>query len=132
MQTPSTPYRLKASEVATVRERLAAAQGGRCAICQLPLTKPCLDHNHNTGAVRATLHNGCNALLGKLENNYKRYGVVNLSAFLQGTAAYLQRHVTNQTGYLHPSHKTEDEKRERRNAKARATRTAKRLAATGD
>lgn len=70
-------------------------------------------------------------MLGKIENNYKRYGVVNLSAFLQGTAAYLQRHTTNHTGYLHPSHKTEDEKRERRNAKARATR-AKRLAATGD
>lgn len=128
MQTISTPYRLKASEVATVRERLAAAQGGRCALCQLPLTKPVLDHHHSTGAVRATLHNGCNALLGKIENNYKRYGVVNLSAFLQGTAAYIQRHTTNQTGYLHPSHKSEDEKRERRNTRARKNRAAKREA----
>lgn len=128
MQTPSTPYRLKASEVATVRERLAAAQGGRCAICQLPLTKPVLDHNHSTGAVRATLHNGCNALLGKIENNYKRYGVVNLSAFLQGTAAYLQRHTTNHTGYLHPTHKDADERRELRNKRARAARAAKRVA----
>lgn len=121
----SMPYRLKASEVSVVRERLAKEQGGRCAICQLPLTKPVLDHDHATGAVRATLHNGCNALLGKVENNYKRYGVVNLAAFLHGTAAYLQRHQTNVTGYLHNTYRTEDEKRERRNTKARAARAAR-------
>lgn len=117
--------RLKQSEVGPARERLATQQGGRCALCQLPLTKPVLDHDHSTGAVRGTLHNGCNALLGKLENNYKRYGVVNLAAFANGVAAYLQRHMTNQTGWLHPSHRTEDENRERRNAKARAARAAR-------
>lgn len=117
--------RLKTTEVAVVRERLAIQQGGRCALCQLPLTKPVLDHDHTTGAVRGTLHNGCNALLGKVENNYKRYGVVNLSAFLHGLAAYLQRHQTNQTGFLHSTHRTEDEKRERRNTKARAARAAR-------
>ena len=123
MQTTLT--RLKASELSVIRERLAKEQGGRCALCQLPLTKPVLDHDHTTGAVRGTLHNGCNALLGKVENNYKRYGVVNLAAFLQGTAAYLQRHTTNQTGYLHSAHRTEDEKRERTNKRARAARAAR-------
>lgn len=117
--------RLKQSEISVVRERLANSQGGRCAICQLPLTKPVLDHDHSTGVVRGTLHNGCNALLGKVENNYKRYGVVNLSAFLQGTAGYLQKHATPQTPWLHNTHKTEDQKREQRNAKARATRAAR-------
>lgn len=67
-------------------------------------------------------------MLGKIENNYKRYGVVNLSAFLQGTAAYLQRHTTNHTGYLHPTHKDDDERRELRNKRARAARAAKRVA----
>lgn len=117
--------RLKTTEVSVIRERMAVAQGNRCAICQLPLTKPVLDHDHSTGAVRATLHAGCNSLLGKVENNYRRYGVTNLAAFLAGTAAYLQRHATNQTGFLHPTHRTDDEKRERRNAKARATRAAR-------
>jgi hypothetical protein len=117
--------RLKQSEVSVIRERLIVQQGGRCALCQLPITKPVLDHDHSTGAVRGALHNGCNALLGKLENNYRRYGVVNLAAFAHGVTAYLQRHATNQTGYLHPTHRSEDEKRERRNAKARATRAAK-------
>jgi hypothetical protein len=122
--------RLKLSEVAVVRERLIIQQGGRCALCQLPITKPVLDHDHTTGAVRSALHNGCNALLGKVENNYKRYGIVNLAAFANGIAPYLQRHSINQTGLTHPTHKTEDEKRERRNAKARATRAASKRATT--
>lgn len=117
-------YRLKQSEIAVVRERIGKEQGDRCALCQLPLTKPVLDHDHSTGAVRGVLHNGCNALLGKVENNYKRYGVVNLAAFLNGTAQYLQRHVTNQTGYIYNTHRTDDEKRERRNKQARARRAA--------
>lgn len=71
--------------------------------------------------------NGCNALLGKVENNAPRFGVRNLSAFLHGTAAYLQRHLTNITGLIHPLHLTEDEKRIKRNTKARATRAAKKL-----
>lgn len=125
----STPQRLKASEISVVRERLAQLQHGRCAICQLPLSKPVLDHDHSTGAVRATLHAGCNSLLGKVENNYKRYGVHNLAAFLAGTAAYLQRHSTNQTGYLHNTHKDQDEKRELKNKRARATRAKSKLAA---
>lgn len=97
MPTVST-RRIKASEVATVRQDLATKQNNRCAICQLPLSRPVLDHDHSTGAVRATLHAGCNSVLGKIENSYKRYGVLNLAAFLAGTAAYLQRHSTNQTG----------------------------------
>lgn len=129
MQTTSTHRRLKQVEIAGVREALAEKQGNRCAICQLPLTKPVLDHDHGTGAVRATLHNGCNAMLGKLENNHKRYGIVNLAAFLAGVAPYLQRHTTNLTGLLHPTHKTEEEKRDSRNKKARIARAAKKAAA---
>lgn len=117
--------RLKASEVASIRERLIVQQGGRCAICSLPITKPVLDHDHATGAVRGALHNGCNALLGKLENNYRRYGVVNLAAFTNGVIAYLQRHQTNQTGWLHPTYRTEEEKRERKNKQARERRAGK-------
>lgn len=126
--TTSMPRRLKASEVAGVRQALADKQGNRCAICQQPLSRPVLDHDHSTGAVRATLHAGCNSLLGKVENNYKRYGVSNLAAFLAGTAAYLQRHSINQTGLLHNTHKDEDERRELRNKRAREARAAKRTA----
>lgn len=79
-----------------------------------------LDHCHITGAVRGTLHRSCNALLGKIENNHARFGLPKerLSAFLHGTAKYLQKHMTNITGLIHPTHKTEDEKRIARNLKA--------------
>lgn len=106
------------------------AQAERCAICQLPLpaAKAVLDHDHSTGAVRASLHNGCNALLGKLENNYKRYGIPNLAAFTNGVASYLAKHAVNTTGYLHSTHKDDDEKRELRNKRARVARAKKKEA----
>lgn len=118
-------YRLKTTEVSVIRARLLAAQGGRCAICLLPVKRECLDHDHDTGAVRGVACSGCNALLGKLENNHKRYGVQNLAAFANGVAAYLAKHSINITGYIHPTHKSEDEKRLARNAKARKARAKK-------
>ena len=94
------PLRIKTTDVATVRERQRLAQGNRCAICQLPMTaaEACLDHCHSTSNVRGTLHRGCNALLGKVENNAARYGVRNIAAFANGIAAYLQLHSTNLVG----------------------------------
>lgn len=86
-----------------------------------------LDHCHTTGAVRGTLHRSCNALLGKVENNHARFGVstTNLPAFLHGAASYLQKHKTNITGMIHPTHKTEDEKRLLRNKRAKIARAKK-------
>lgn len=83
-----------------------------------------MDHCHTTGAVRGTLHRSCNALLGKVENNHARFGLPKdrLPAFLNGAAKYLLLHTTNITGLIHPTHKTEDEKRLARNAKARKKR----------
>lgn len=121
--------KLKASEVKAIREQKLREQGGRCALCQLPCTvaEAVLDHDHATGAVRGTLHRGCNSLLGKVENNAPRFGVgqSRLAAFCHGTAGYLQRHTTNITGLIHPTHKTDEEKRLARNAKARRARAKK-------
>jgi hypothetical protein len=119
--------RLTYSAVATVRADMLAQQGGRCALClqRIKLGADVLDHDHATGAVRGVLHRGCNSLLGKIENNHKRYGIEDLSSFLMGTPSYLLRHRENRTGLLHPTHKTPEEKRLRANAKARATRAAR-------
>lgn len=97
-------------------------------MCQLPLklTDAVLDHCHTTGAVRGTAHRSCNALLGKVENNAARFGLPRdrMPAFLQGVGKYLLLHKTNITGMLHPTHKTEDEKRIAKNKKAVLKRAA--------
>ncbi|MFN7318825.1 MAG: endonuclease domain-containing protein [bacterium] len=116
--------RLKVKEVSECRATILESQRMLCGLCQLPCstTQAVLDHDHLTGAVRGVLHRSCNALLGKVENNYRRYGLQNLAAFCNGLAPYLQKHAVNRTGLLHPTFKTEDEKRERRNALARKRR----------
>lgn len=121
------PEKLKASEVAEWREHNLNRQGGRCALCHLPCTpgEAVADHCHSSGAMRAVLHRGCNALLGKIENNHKRYGLKNVAAFLNGAAAYLQAHATNRTGLIHPTYKDAEAKRLLRNKRARLARARK-------
>jgi hypothetical protein len=133
-------HRLKFSEVKKTRLELLERQGGRCAICGLKCAaeQAVLDHSHrqDQGYVRAVLHRGCNALLGKCENNGPRYGLGldQLIAFLGGAGGYLDLHREDQTGLVHPSHRTAEEKAERRRLRARRARArarAERLAEKG-
>lgn len=121
--------KLKTTEVSSTRTSLLASQAGRCDLCKLECKEPeaVLDHDHSTGIIRSTLHRSCNALLGKIENNFRRYGIRNLAAFLHGVPGYLQRHETDRTGLLHPTHKTDEEKRVARNTKARKTRASRKV-----
>lgn len=120
--------KLKHSEVASVRLNLLAKQGGKCAICKQRCTpdKAVLDHCHTSGHIRSVLHRGCNALLGKIENNYKRYGIaeIELAGLAAGAYQYMRQHTVPQTEWLHPTFKTADEKRLARNAAARKRRAA--------
>lgn len=117
--------KLTARTLKTWRETTLAKQGNKCAICGLSLSVADAvgDHDHDTGHMRGVVHRSCNALLGKVENNYKRYGVKNLSAFLHGTIRYLDPG-RPQHPEVYPTHKTEDEKRLARNAAARKRRAA--------
>lgn len=121
--------RLKTSEVAPYRAAKLKEQSGKCALCCLPIAagSDVLDHDHSTGVVRAVLHRSCNALLGKVENNYKRYGIkdmTQLARMLSNVASYLSMYPPHLVGDLplHPTHKTEDEKRLLRNKRARVAR----------
>lgn len=121
-------HRLTASKLGAFREELLAKQGNVCALCGDAFTTknpPVLDHDHTTGLCRAVLHRGCNAALGHVENNRARYFMtdpVRLARWARGLATYLSRSYEGMP--YHPTFKTEDEKRERRNKLARARRAA--------
>lgn len=120
--------RITASAVASTRAQLLEAQGGRCSLCGDPADNPCLDHDHKTGHIRDVLCRGCNAMLGHLENNRPRHKLTNdtkFARFLSNVAGYLMRHRAYPRSLLHPTHRTEDEKRVLRNERARVARARK-------
>lgn len=49
---------------------LLEAANGICEICNASMNPPCLDHNHETGAIRGLLCNACNTALQLIERNY--------------------------------------------------------------
>lgn len=117
--------RIKNKDIPAFRERLIAEQGGRCWLCDVDLSTvtACLDHNHQTGHIRGVLCGNCNGIEGKisnLANRAKRSGT--RYGFVAKVLAYWDHFTGSQRQEIHPTHKTEDEKRIRRNKKARERR----------
>lgn len=52
-------------------EQMMADQGGACGLCERPLegNRPCVDHDHNTGAVRSILCHRCNLLIAGMDDH---------------------------------------------------------------
>lgn len=121
--------KLKHSEIKETRLLLLDQQGGKCAICHLPcdVDQAVLDHDHKGGHIRAVLHRSCNAAEGKVINILRRFGVKDAQHFLRELISYHELHTTNQTGLIHPTFKTEAEKKERakRRAKCRQVKLSK-------
>lgn len=120
--------RLKQKDILPVKLRIAAEHGHKCGICGIPLQaiNPkdwCLDHDHNTGQIRDVLCRNCNGIEGKVYNLMNR-AKRKMSVFEWGVALlrYWKRHLVDQYKLVHPTHKTDDEKRIARNAKARKKR----------
>jgi len=116
--------RLTASMLKPVRLKLKKEQQGKCPLCGQPLGDDIvLDHDHATGDVRAVVHRWCNAVLGKIENWSGRIGRgIDPQTFLANTHAYLQYHAAHPSGLKYPTFRTEVEKRDLRNRRARAAR----------
>lgn len=96
---------LKQSEIKKLRSELLNDQNGLCALCKQEIDTPCLDHSHKrnggTGLVRGVICRGCNALLGKVENNARRNKIkMDLSDWLDYASGYLEM---KHTEYLHPT-----------------------------
>ena len=65
-------------------QRMKAAQGGRCLICEkIPDERLAIDHNHDTKAVRALLCKQCNFALGQFKDNL---------TLLRGAVRYLEQY----------------------------------------
>lgn len=109
--------RLKYSEIADYRTQQLTNQSMCCALCGEVIDNDAvLDHDHKTGLLRQVLHRGCNALLGKIENNMPR-NKITLSR-LEGIAHNLINYLTQQhTEIIHPKHK------ERKNANTSSKRS---------
>lgn len=121
-----TYRRLKTSEISLVKKALYDRQGGVCELCRarIPaLVNACLDHDHDTGLVRGVLCRNCNGIEGKIKNLARRAARgMPVQNFLGHVILYWNKHSVNKTGLLHPTHKTDTEKRDLRNKKARARR----------
>ena len=84
-------------------------QNSKCPLCGCEVQSPVLDHQHLTnkdtigdngsGLVRGVLCNTCNVLLGKIENNSKRYLKTDLCDFLRNAANYLE---SDNLPFIHP------------------------------
>lgn len=119
--------RLKSSEVSSYRETKLAEQGGRCSLCGDVIEdgKAVLDHDHKTGHVRGVLHSGCNSMLGHIENNRPRYSLLGARLLRWCAAVFKYIHTDYSDQPLHPTHRTEDEKRLLKNKRARKARALK-------
>lgn len=121
--------RIKASQVAQVREALLKHQGYRCVLCNESLKanskkNPVLDHDHQTGFLRDVLCRNCNGMEGKVFNLARRAKAsMTELEWLRRLISYYEKHETPQYGgVLHYTHRTEEEKRLARNKKARLRR----------
>lgn len=122
-----TVRKLKRDEIATTRAAMLAQQDNHCLLCKrfIAPKDAVLDHCHTTGHIRGVLHRGCNSILGKCENNYRRFGMTlpQLHTMLSEVGWYMNRDYSRNP--LHNTYKTEEDKRQRRNMLARRRRAAK-------
>lgn len=117
--------RIKNSEIPAMREKIIAEQDGKCWLCDVDLrtVMPCLDHDHETGKIRGVLCGNCNGIEGKIHNLVRRAKrQMSKVDFLNRVIAYWVQHTLEPRSEIHPTHKTPDEKRLRRNKKARERR----------
>ncbi|CAB4137187.1 recombination endonuclease VII [uncultured Caudovirales phage] len=98
-------------EVKAHREKLLQGQGNRCALCGENIVDDAvLDHCHKTGKIRRVLHRGCNAMLGKIENNLVRNKMTpaRLAQFALNLVHYVEQEYED---IVHPTYLTTEEKK---------------------
>jgi hypothetical protein len=114
--------RIKRGDLAEWRVRQWLSQGQCCKLCgqQLHIRDAVADHCHKTGKMRGVLHRGCNAWLGKTENCVRINKLQDKVEHLLSVSVVMYMKATMDE--YHPSFLTEDEKRIRRNKRAKRRR----------
>lgn len=101
--------KIKHSEIAPLRLSLLEDQGYCCSLCgDICIEDAVLDHDHKTGLIRAVLHRGCNAMLGKLENNMAR-NKLDIERLARWAAAVVPYITKTHTDLIHPRHKIKEQ-----------------------
>ena len=103
--------RLKAKDVPQLREQMLRLQNHVCPICQTIIEQgdAVLDHDHETGHIRAALHRQCNQIEGRVQSWCARSGKgVPFVQIIEG----ILNHITKDYSLnpLHPSHMTAQER----------------------
>lgn len=107
-------------DLSAIKKELLLKQKAICPICKKSLirTPPrdrVVDHDHKTGVIRAVLHRGCNGMEGKVLGSVTRWrGEMRYSEIRKTLLALIDfwdKHQIPQTRYLHPSYKTDSQKR---------------------
>ncbi len=128
--------KLTLRQVKEARDLMIKQQGYKCLLCgcdfqamtmkgrkRVPKYQSTLDHCHDHGHVRGVLCINCNGREGEIKNRANRCKRDGTGLeWLRRLVDYLEKHETPQSMYIHPEHKTEDEKRLDRNAKERKRR----------
>jgi hypothetical protein len=128
--------RIKATDLKEVRQALLLEQEWICPLCQRDLhyvkaQQRCVDHDHSAtgptaGAIRGVLCSNCNGNEGRIRNRVLcAKGALTEIEWLHNLLTYWQKHAYSQTGLVHHTHKTQEEKRLLKNKKAREYRARK-------
>jgi len=118
MQSPNL-IEMKQSDIAKLREKIWLENDKKCPVLgkEIELSKTALDHAHklkaeepaiDKGTIRNTLEFRCNAICGKIENAFKRFGLnkeIDIVTFLRNAANYFEKgSYSDENGYyIHPS-----------------------------
>jgi len=123
-----TIMRMKNKDIKEFREMMVEDQQGICPLCnrRFSTMNPrdvCADHCHDTGFMRGALCRNCNGNLGRVEGlaNRSKRGLSKIS-WLVNAVGYLEDRKVPKYDSIHPTFKTEGEKRTLRNKKAKARR----------
>jgi hypothetical protein len=121
-------HRINKKQADELRRAFIAAQNNKCALCRDTLEgkTACLDHDHGTGHIRSVLCLNCNGIEGKIFNLCRRGKRKHTETeFLTLVLYYWNASESYSQNPIHPTHRTAEEKRLARNAKARKKRASK-------